>query len=134
MRLFKAAGLASLAFAMTATPSLAQTQYSWPLQVIQPINVKNLPFIASSQLTVDCSMPVSLIAGGTTTIAGSAQVPVGAVVNGTISFNGNVAVSLNGAAANGAAAPASGNVVTCLLRSKTAGAFTNVGSEILTLP
>jgi hypothetical protein len=129
MRFFRAAGLASLALAMTATPSLAQTQttYSWPLQISQPLNVSKLVFTNASELAVVCSITVPTTAGGaaTTTLQGSGTVPNNAVVNG--SFQGTIGITIGNAGAP-SFPPQSGETISCQMREKVSGSFSNVGS------
>ena len=133
MHFFRAAALTSLAFLVTAAPSSAAT-YSWPLSISQPISVTNLTYSATSQLIVVCSITVPVTAGGaaTTTVQGTATVPVSSAPSGVVTYAGNVVVSMTGSPPP--APPQSGNVVTCTLREKTAGAFSNVGSATLKLP
>jgi hypothetical protein len=133
MHFFRAAVLATLALLVTAAPSSATT-YAWPLSVSQPISVTNLTYSATSQLIVVCSItvPVTAGSGATTTVQGTTTVPVSAPPSGVVTYAGNVVVSMSGSPPP--APPQSGNVVTCTLREKTAGTFSNIGSETLKLP
>ena len=123
MRLLRAACFLWLGIVLTAAPAAAAT-YSWPVQVTQPVNVNNLTFSATSELIVVCG--VSASSNGPPIAEGTTTVPVRVAPTGVIAYTGNIAVSVGGPSQTVAAQ--SGYFVTCQLREKTAGQFTNVGS------
>lgn len=118
MRNFRFLAGAVIAFTLTTAPSFAATTYSWPLQISQPLTLSNVAYTSTSQIIVVCGV-------SNPNVEGEATVPVSAV-NGVASYAGNVAVSIAGN--SGVAVPVSGATITCTVREKTNGVFTNIGS------
>jgi hypothetical protein len=120
MRVFRSIGFVWLGLLVTAAPALAAT-YSWPIAMSQPVSVSNLTYSTTSELIVVCSITS---AGSSLPLAeGTTTVPV-TVANGLASYTGNILVQLT----SQSNPPLAGAAASCLLREKTAGTFTNIGS------
>jgi hypothetical protein len=118
--------IAAAALAICTAPASALTTYSWPVQLSQPVSITALPYTTTGDLIVVCSMHPTLTAGGTSTAEGTSHVPV-PQTNGPVNYTGNLTVAVIAPAAS-VRAPQSGDDVSCVLRVKANGAFTNVGN------
>ena len=118
--------IAATALAICMAPASAAT-YSWPIQLSQPVSITALPYTTGGDLIVVCSMHIALAAGGTPVLVeGTGHVPV-QPANGPVSYSGNLAIPV-GATSTTARPPQTGDDVSCVLRVKANGTFTNVGN------
>jgi hypothetical protein len=121
MNIVRIASLAPVLLLTLGAPSIAATR-PWPLLISQPVTATNISASTPTIVTVLCGISLS-------GKVYESEAPITPTLSGgVLTFNGTVPVTINPAAGSAPRAPETGDAVSCQLRQKINGAWTNLGT------